>query len=235
MTSIEDSPFPVGLSPDRLPLLEDESRGAFDQMEVDAAMLGREGNGWEGYLRVYRFLGPCVTVGRTFKGDLPSCWLDLGPEIAVRPTGGGAVLHREDLCLSLFLSPRPALPPKQFYNLFHGWVNRFLETLSVRAACVGREIPAGRQMLHGVCFEQPVPGDLISEGRKVLGGALRISGRTLLYQGSLSVPGYGGDDLKKAFVKWYPGKGGCLLDLLLSGPSGTGIGSRGKGGRTCPG
>ncbi|MHB1285216.1 MAG: lipoyl protein ligase domain-containing protein [Leptospirales bacterium] len=235
MTASGGNAFPEGGPPGGLSFLEDESRGAFDQMEVDAALMGREGNGWEGLLRIYRFRGTCVTVGRTFQGDLPLSWLDLGPEVAVRPTGGGAVLHREDLCLSLYLFPRPAIHPKQFYSLFHGWLNRFLETLSVRASCIGQGIPAGRQMPHGVCFEQPVPGDLVSEGRKVLGGALRVSGRTLLYQGSLSVPGYGGDDLKKAFVKWYPGKGELLLDLLLSSSSGAGTSFLGKGSETCPG
>ncbi len=214
-----DSSLPRFSRSRRIPLLEDLARGASGQMAVDTLLMTRAGRGWEGLLRIYDFHGPCVTVGRTFRGELPSSWLDLCPEVAVRPTGGGAVLHLEDLCFSFFLSPRPSYGAKLFYRIFHGWLNRFLETLSVSASCAGQVISSGGQTAHGVCFDQPVPGDLLSDGRKVLGGALRISGRTLLYQGSLSVPGYRKDDLKTAFREWYPAQGERMLaESLLTGP-----------------
>lgn len=212
------SPFSQEEQSGKILFLDDRLRGATDQMAVDCDLMDRMGDGWGGLLRTYRFSGPSVTIGRTFCGDLPSSWLALNPEIAVRPTGGGAVLHQDDLCFSFFLAPRPSFPPKLFYRIFHGWVNRFLGTLSVAASCTDQCI-SERQTAHGVCFEKAVPGDLVSGVRKVMGGALRISGRNLLYQGSLAVPGYRGDALSAAFRRWYPEGGSRMLrEELSSGP-----------------
>ncbi|MHB1605300.1 MAG: lipoyl protein ligase domain-containing protein [Leptospirales bacterium] len=194
----------------RISFLDDRSRRAREQMAVDGDLLNRMGQGWGGLLRIYRFLGPSVTVGRTFGGDLPPSWLELNPDMGVRPTGGGAVLHQDDLCFSFFLYPRASFTPKLFYRRFHGWVKRFLETLSVEASWSEECIP-DRQTAHGVCFERPVSGDLLSGARKVMGGALRISGLNRLSQGSLAIPGYPGDELRESFRKWYRQDGSRML------------------------
>ncbi len=180
-------------------------------MDMDKALFARaSGDGFR-LLRIYRFAGNSVTVGRTFRGDLPEEWQKTDPEVAVRPTGGGAVWHRGDLCFSFFSSPRPPVTLKEFYRLFHGWLNRFLETRTIQASCLGPDRPSPSRSGKGLCFSDPVPGDLLVGDRKVLGGALRISGRHILYQGSLLISGLSPEILAESFVEWYEKEGSRIL------------------------
>ena len=182
-------------------------------MDVDRVLLQKMGSGWSGLLRVYRFSGPSVTVGRTYRQDFPKEWQDVTTEMAVRPTGGGAVLHGDDLCFSLFLSPRPAASPRFLYPLFHEWIRSFLKELSVDASMhsgISSAPNPGR-----VCFEEPVCGDLLWKSRKVMGGALRVTAKGLLYQGSLHVPGFSGKTLEDRFVVWYAKTGARKLHMTL--------------------
>jgi lipoate-protein ligase A len=48
-----------------------------------------------------------------------------------------------------------------------------------------------------------------------MGGALRVTAKGLLYQGSLHVPGYSGDALEEGFVSWYPKTGDVRLRVAL--------------------
>lgn len=179
-------------------------------MDMDRDLFDRGGGRNFRLLRIYRFAGNSVTVGRTFRGDLPEEWRRTDPEVAIRPTGGGAVWHRSDLCFSFFSSPRPPVSLREFYRLFHGWLNRFLETRTIRAVCLSPDRSALSRLGRGLCFSDPVPGDLLVGDRKVLGGALRISGNQILYQGSLSIPGFPPERLAVSFVEWYE-KEGCRI------------------------
>lgn len=180
-------------------------------MDIDRALFDRASKDDFRLLRVYRFSGNSVTVGRTFRGTLPEEWLRTSPEVAVRPTGGGAVWHRNDLCFSFIASPRPPVSLREFYRLFHGWLNRFLETRSVRAVCLSPNASASHTGGRGLCFFDPVPGDLLMSGQKILGGALRISGGRILYQGSLSIPDSPPDLLADGFGEWYEEEGCRML------------------------
>lgn len=180
-------------------------------MDIDRALFDRASEDDFRLLRIYRFSGNCVTVGRTFRGTLPDEWLRTDPEVAVRPTGGGAVWHRNDLCFSFLASPRPRVSLREFYRLFHGWLNRFLETRTVRAVCLSPNASPSSTAGRGLCFFDPVPGDLLMSGQKILGGALRISGGRILYQGSLSIPDFSPDSLADGFGEWYEEEGCRML------------------------
>ena len=196
-----------------IPFLLDRSRNASEQMDVDRFLLDRMGSAWSRLLRIYRFSGPCITVGRTHHQKLPSEWQDFAREVAVRPTGGGAVLHGDDLCFSLFLFPRPLVSPRFLYPLFHDWVGHFLKGVAVDASLQsGTPVtPSPRR----VCFEEPVCGDLLWKSRKVMGGALRVTSKGILYQGSLHVPGLSGTMLAERFSIWYPATGARDLEARL--------------------
>lgn len=199
---------------EKIVFLEDRPRSPVAQMEIDHCLLGRMGTGWNRLLRTYRFSGTGVTVGRTFRKPIPPEWEVLSPVVAVRPTGGGAVLHQDDFCLSLFLSPRPACPPRSFYPLVHGWLSNFLGSLSVDTVAI-KETPLPAAPLRGLCFDEPVCGDLLWKSRKVLGGALRITSKGILYQGSLNMPGFSGICLENEFSGWYGKQGEKILVQLL--------------------
>ena len=113
-------------------------------------------------------------------------------EYTRRPTGGGVVLHRDDLTFSLFFpSPNP-FSPAEIYGRLHALIKaEFAKNNTVlgayNQASDYRPAPGG---VSANCFTNPVSDDLLSvQGDKVLGGAIRRFGDRVLYQGSLQLEG----------------------------------------------
>ena len=108
-----------------------------------------------------------------------------------RPTGGGVVFHKDDLTFSLVFS-FPGRPVEIYRNL-----HRVILTHLSRAGVSGHvldtpSLPAAYapSVNHqaSACFIRPVENDLLTEnGQKMLGGAIRRFGETVLYQGSLQL------------------------------------------------
>ena len=129
-------------------------------------------------LRVYRWKAPCVTFGyfqphllvEELHPDLPS---------VRRWTGGGIVVHGDDLTFSLMIpagNPVSEMAPARFYRELHGAL----------APIFGGRLAGDGEISEGPsCFASPSRDDLMVGVHKVLGGAIRRSGGALLYQGSL--------------------------------------------------
>lgn len=129
-------------------------------------------------LRIYRWALPCVTFGY-FQPHALATELHSGLAAVRRWTGGGVVVHGEDVTFSLMIpagNPASGIAPARFYSRLHGVV---APALGARLAGDG-EISVGPS-----CFAAPSRDDLMLGGLKVLGGAIRRSGGALLYQGSL--------------------------------------------------
>ena len=113
--------------------------------------------------------------------------------IVRRPTGGGVVFHTDDLTFSLVFPS--TLRPSEIYEKFHAFAQANLAQAGqtqtalegpVAKAAYRPGSPAGAS----ACFQNPVENDVLNQrGEKILGGALRRFGTTLLYQGSLQVSG----------------------------------------------
>ncbi len=194
------------------------------QMDRDLE-IGRLLNGLPSVLlRLYRIVDG-VTVGRTWQGKIPDEWKVPETKVAMRPTGGGAVRHGQDLCLSLFI-PRPLLSPgphdwPTLYESFHSVLGRFLLMIgreSIMQAHCGdpcSNSPASRRGHESLCFMDPVRGDLMIGGAKVLGGALSIGRSGILYQGSMQIPGFDPSVLSGLFEEWYRSEGREKIDEVL--------------------
>lgn len=110
-----------------------------------------------------------------------------------RPTGGGVVFHTDDLTFSLVFSfpGRPA----EIYRQLHTAIWAQLDRAGVGGRVVDTVLPAAAYAPSSnhqasACFIRPVENDLLAaDGRKMLGGAIRRFGTTVLYQGSLQQPG----------------------------------------------
>jgi lipoate-protein ligase A len=99
-----------------------------------------------------------------------------------RWTGGGVVLHGEDLTYSLLIPKGiEAGAPGESYRLIHGSLCRALADLGFAAEPAGSS--AGKS--SRACFENPVPHDVLVNGRKVAGAAQRRTRLGLLHQGSI--------------------------------------------------
>lgn len=141
-------------------------------------------------LRFYHWTdGPAVTFGYAQFWDFvrPQTSEQKGPACR-RPTGGGVVFHGEDLTFSLIF--QSTLNPKNIYAALHAAIERTLsEQAHVASSRQGSvNIQAYKPVHNGQangCFVNPVQDDLLLDGHKILGGAIRRFGSTVLYQGSL--------------------------------------------------
>jgi len=191
-----------------VPLFSDIPRGASEQMGMDTSLLrGMAEASVSGFslplLRVYRISSGQVTVGRTYRGNPPPDWGVALGQCVVRPTGGGAVLHGQDVCFSLLLSDRPRMALVDLYAILHLFLGRFVRDLGLETSLKGK--PERPHDGRGTCFLEPVCGDLMAGPKKILGGAMKVGRQGFLYQGSLLVEGKSPGVLQDRFASWYSG------------------------------
>lgn len=145
-------------------------------------------------LRFYHWTaGPAVTFGygQFYDSVRRQSAPQAGPPCR-RPTGGGMVFHGQDLTFSLVFESK-LTRPQEIYAVLHGAVERALSKR--RAARLIRQgavdaaayAPQAAGAAAG-CFVNPVENDLLENGKKILGGAIRRFGAVVLYQGSLQCP-----------------------------------------------
>lgn len=173
-------------------------------MAADAALLGQVD---APVLRVYRWAAPAVSVG-FFTPLAPVIKVFPDREVVRRPTGGGVVLHGEDLTYSLVLPEWHPLRSARAGECYLA-VHRAL------AAWLGGEVAAcaGGGSASSACFAAPVTGDVLLGGRKIAGAAQRRTRFGLLHQGSIVAPGIRpgmyeelADALSEEWTRWSPGE-----------------------------
>lgn len=196
---IEPSPLPFA----RLDLVDDPApRAAALNMALDEVLLERISGA--PLLRVYRWECPAVSFGY-FEPVAPVMSRWPCHDLVRRWTGGGIVVHGEDLTFSL-LVPRvlalATLPAAESYRLIHSAVASALAEAGMPAATLQDAAPAPGANASRACFENPVPHDLLLSGRKVAGGAQRRTRRGLLHQGSIqNAAGAGGVSLGRQTMR----------------------------------
>jgi lipoate-protein ligase A len=184
-------------------------QSAEKNMADDRAALEALTNGPEGAprLRFFEWTDPVVTFGYLLDENLVRQWAQPFEPVDVvkRPTGGGAVYHTPtDLSLSL-LWPRHAgvLPdrPQACYAAIHeafrhgvaAYLGQAAPTLFTPAASVDDKPAAAERF--SACFQKPVCDDVMLDDKKVIGGALRLTRKAILYQGAVQMGA--GTDLEK--------------------------------------
>lgn len=168
-------------------------------------------------LRFYRWKKPTVSYGRTQGIDESSRlkYISEGFEVVKRPTGGGKVVHTNDVCFSItWRKEDSSIIPwkiKESYYEIHKWIRQSLKELGIEAYFVNNppafpfttplylplqrgEVRKGKEEIseiEGWCFENPIQYDLFLDGRKIVGGAQwreKGTNDTALHQGSIQVP-----------------------------------------------
>lgn len=135
----------------------------------------------QGAFRIYNWSEPAVTIGHHQKSFT---FFDRETVLPVlrRPTGGGAVLHGDDITFSLCAPLDGALP---------SGIPECARTVSAVFASALRQcgmetsVRGGSHAFSPVCFERPSPQELVASGSKILGLALARTGRFMLVQGVL--------------------------------------------------
>jgi lipoate-protein ligase A len=157
-------------------------------MAVDEALAATVAAGGEPVLRFYRWSPPCLSLGRNqpARGRYDLQALDArGIDVVRRPTGGRAVLHHRELTYAVAAPQALFGGPRQAYAA----INRALVAGLVRLGVPAAQQPAGAERAPvpsvSPCFAQPVEGEVVAAGRKLVGSAQRRLGEIILQHGSL--------------------------------------------------
>jgi lipoate-protein ligase A len=141
-------------------------------------------------LRLYAWDPPTISFGRNepTKGryDLEAAGRE-GLGFVRRPTGGRAVLHRNEVTYCVVLPARAFGGPREAYLRINEGLVRGLRSLGCAAEIVreGRVLPPHA----GPCFQAPAPGEVVLAGRKLVGSAQVRVGESILQHGSIILGG----------------------------------------------
>lgn len=144
----------------------------------------------EGVLRLYGWERPTVSFGK----NEPVVGLYSGRvmrsasfDYVRRPTGGRRVLHDEELTYSVVL---PLKGVGRLREMYKG-INRALANAlaSLNAPVTLSEDRKCQTLVSGPCFQSPAAGEVIANGRKLVGSAQARIGGNLLQHGSILLDG----------------------------------------------
>ncbi len=158
-------------------------------MALDACLLEAVEGGGPAALRLYRWAEPTLSLGyfqayAQASAEHPDL---AGLPIVRRETGGGAILHADELTYSLAMPlehPLAGQRPEELYTWAHA---RIAEAAAALGATVGPVGEGGCSARGGpfMCFACHARFDLVAGGAKLAGSAQRRSRRGLLQHGSV--------------------------------------------------
>lgn len=169
---------------ERLLVLNDRPRSsAALNMAIDEALLEQA---TQPVLRFYDWNRPSLSFG--YFGKFADVAADRERRDVVRRwTGGGSVLHGEDLTYSLVTpsgDPASTHGPAAIYAALHGAIRDALLAEGTRAELASQ----ASEKISDACFANPVRDDVMLLGRKIAGAAQRRTRGGFLHQGSIQLP-----------------------------------------------
>jgi lipoyl(octanoyl) transferase len=160
-----------------------------ENMALDEALLERASASGTAVLRVYTWSEPTISFGRNqaARGTYdPDRARERGIAVVRRPTGGRSLLHHREITYSVTAPAHLAGSLRESY----GRINRLLVG-GLRRLGVSVEIAAPRERSlppsAAPCFERPAAGELVVDGRKLVGSAQWRDQGAMLQHGSILV------------------------------------------------
>jgi len=157
-------------------------------MAIDEALLLRSGRAQEGVLRIYRWLAPTLSLGRhqtardTYDADRAKAQ---GVSLVRRLTGGRALLHWREVTYSV-TAPLASEGLGESYAAINALLLDSLQALGVNASTADR-IERLPSPASAPCFERPATGEIMFDGRKLVGSAQFRNENALLQHGSILI------------------------------------------------
>ncbi len=181
-------------------LLEDAAGNAAWNMAVDEALLQCAATRRQPLLRVYTWDRPSVSIGYFQKYPAQ---LAVTHAIVRRPTGGGLVYHGEDTTITVIAPPGHALHKLSTNEAYCAVHNAIIAAFATPVVLHTAPLASPRGQYE--CFQKPVQGDVMADGRKLAGGAQRRNKHGLLHQGSIAVR-LPVEELVAGFEKTFPAR-----------------------------
>ncbi len=173
----------------RLRLIPTQSADGPTNMAVDEYMLALAQAG-DAIFRCYTWNPPTLSLGyfQTATERLREPAWRVLPWVR-RTTGGGAILHGDDLTYALALPVQLAQKyrPADWHCRLHRFMAELLGQQGVPVQVLGGERPQPKDLGY-LCFAVPQPGDVLLDGQKIIGGAQRLKHGALLQHGSMYAP-----------------------------------------------
>lgn len=158
-------------------------------MAVDAALMQRARDTGEAVFRVYSWARPTVSFGRNQAAQeyySAALLMAAGVDVVRRPTGGRAILHQREITYSVTAPALPATPLKAAYGVINDMLLEGLNMLGAGAQIAQASGRAGRPTA-APCFAGPSEGEMMAQGRKLVGSAQWREDGALLQHGSILV------------------------------------------------
>ncbi|MFT7616707.1 MAG: lipoate-protein ligase A [Planctomycetota bacterium] len=177
-------------------------------MAVDEALLNSDA---PLTLRFYCWSPHGLSLGY-FQDDLDDealkHWNDLNVQVVRRLTGGGAILHGEEITYSL-TGPDGQFPfdghVDQSYKLVHDTLIKSLQEMGVPAAYAGKSPSAlKRHEQPFFCFTRSTCLDILAQDRKLVGSAKRRRNKRVLQHGSIVLAPHPHGGPMASVQEWCP-------------------------------
>jgi lipoyl(octanoyl) transferase len=172
--------------PDRWRVLRDPPASGAWNMAVDTALALHIPEG-VGVLRLYSWASPTLSFGRhqAVRNRYDPRALDrMGVSAVRRPTGGREVLHHFELTYTVVLRhPGPGFA-RGVYREVNETLLDALRSLGLEVS-LAESAPPPAHPDAGPCFQRPAEGEVMGQGRKLVGSAQARIGSALLQHGSL--------------------------------------------------
>lgn len=163
-------------------------------MAIDEAILSHLAKGESlPTLRFYRWEMPTVSLGyfqKLREFDLPLI-KEKKMDIVRRPTGGRAVLHRDEVTFCLTI-PAENRGLWDIFRAIHEAIGRGLNILGIPAKVLPmlnepEEKPGRKSLRTSACFASPSRYELTLNGKKIAGSAQKKYGDFMLIHGSIPI------------------------------------------------
>ncbi len=158
-------------------------------MALDHALMARARQGGEAVLRVYEWSAPVLSLGRNQRARgvyVNQALESRGITVVRRPTGGRALLHHREITYSLTAPASTGEPLGVMYRRMNGLLLDALSALGV-AGVLARPVARSRPPTAMPCFAEPSAGEIVVDGRKLVGSAQWRDDGALLQHGSILV------------------------------------------------
>jgi lipoate-protein ligase A len=158
-------------------------------MAIDEALLDRARTTGDGVVRVYSWSAPTLSLGRN--QSAVGAWdagraREHGIGIVRRLTGGRAVLHHREITYSVTAPAADERGLRADYAAINHLLLAALRGLGVDAA-IARPLQRMPPPGAAPCFELPAAGELVANGRKLVGSAQVREQGAYLQHGSILV------------------------------------------------
>jgi lipoate-protein ligase A len=171
--------------------VDDAPRPGFLNMAIDETLLRLAETDGAGVLRLYRWAPACLSFGRheparrRYRRDRIA---ERGLDVVRRPTGGRAVWHDAELTYAVAAPAATFGTLAESYLAIHGTLACALAQLGLSPVLAAPPARAAAPDA-GACFAAPAGGEVLVDGRKVIGSAQLRTRTAFLQHGSILLEG----------------------------------------------